>query len=71
MPWPGDTESVTVTWMDGLEVTYPCNTVREGDGVLKLSTVYKGSIGLSDDHVSNERAFPLANVRVYVVNRVS
>jgi hypothetical protein len=71
MPWPGDIESVTVTWMDGKQETYPCNTIREDDGVLGLSTVYKGSIGLSNDHVSNERNFPLANVRVYVVNRVT
>ena len=71
MPWPGETESVTVTWMDGKQETCPCNTVRDDGGVLKLSTVYKGSIGLSDDHVSNERAFPLASIRLYVVNRVS
>ena len=56
---------------DGKQETYPCNTVRDDAGVLKLSTVYKGSsIGFSDQ-VSNERAFPLANIRLYVVNRVS
>lgn len=71
MPWPGDTESVTVTWMDGKQETYPCNTVRDDDGVLRLSTVYKGSIGLSNDQVHDERSFPLANVRIYAVNRVS
>jgi hypothetical protein len=72
MPWPGEIESVTVTWMDGQKETYPCNTIRDDDGVLGLSTVYKGSISLgSNDHVSNERSFPLANIRVYVVNRVS
>jgi hypothetical protein len=71
MPWPGEIESVIVTWMDGKQETCPCNTVRVEGRVLKLSTVYKGSIGLSDDHVSNERSFPLVNVRVYVVNRVT
>ena len=56
--------------MDGRQEAYPCNTVRDDDGVLKLSTVYKGSIGFSDQ-VSNERSFPLANIRLYVVNRVT
>ncbi len=71
MSWPGDIESVTITWMDGQEETYPCNTVEVQDGELRLSTVYKGSIGLSDDHVSDERAFPLVNIRVRVVNRIA
>ncbi len=71
MAWPGDIESVTVTWIDGKSETYPCNTVRESDGVLKLSTVYPGSIGLTNDHVSNERNFPLSIVRMYTINRVS
>jgi hypothetical protein len=71
MPWPGDIESVTVIWMDDRKETYLCNTVKVADGELLLSTVYKGSIGLSNDHVSNERSFPLVNVRVYAVNRVS
>ena len=44
MPWPGDIESVTVTWMDGKQETYPCNTIREEDGVLKLSSVYKSTM---------------------------
>lgn len=70
MAWPGEIESVTVIWMDGPEQTYACNTVKAGDGELRLSTVYKGSIGLSEDHISNERALPLVNIRVYVVNRV-
>lgn len=67
MPWPGDIESVTVTWMDGKQETYPCNTVRDDGGVLKLSSVYQSTMVTQ---VKNERAFPLANVRVYVVNRV-
>ena len=70
MAWPGDIESVTVTWMDGQKDTYPCNTVKIEDGELRLSTVYKGSIGLSNDVVKDERAFPLCNIRVRVVNRV-
>ena len=70
MPWPGEIESVTITWMDGKQETYPCNRIQDDNGVLKLSTLYKGSIGFSDQ-VSNERSFPLANVRVYVVNRVT
>lgn len=68
MAWPGDTESVTITWMDGKQETYPCNTVRDDDGVLKLSSVYKSTMVTQ---VSNERSFPLANVRVYAVNRVT
>jgi hypothetical protein len=56
--------------MDGKQETYPCNTVRDDDGILKLCTVYKSGIGFSDQ-VSNERSFPLANVRTYVVHRVS
>ena len=68
MPWPGDTESVTVTWMDGKQETYPCNTVSDDDGVLKLSSVYKSTMTTV---VKNERAFPLVNVRAYVVNRVT
>jgi len=71
MPWPGEIESVTVTWMDGKQETYSCNTIRDDHGVLQLSKVYKGSIGLSDDQVTNERNIPLANIRIYVVNRVS
>lgn len=70
MPWPGDIESVTVTWMDGQKEIYSCNTVEVAEGQLLLSTVYKGSIGLSDDHVSDERAFPLVNIQLYAVNRV-
>lgn len=70
MPWPGDIESVTITWMDGQQETYPCNAVVTKDGELRLSTVHKSSIGF-DEHVSNERAFPQANIRVYVTNRVS
>jgi len=70
MPWPGEIESVTVAWMDDKQETYPCNTQIVEDGVLKLSTVYKGSIGFND-HVSNERIFPLSNIRTYVINRIS
>jgi len=70
MPWPGEIESVTITWMDGQKETYPCNTVKVEDGELRLSTVYKGSIRFTNDMVKNERAFPLANIRVRVVNRV-
>lgn len=69
MPWHGDIESVTITFMDGQQDTYPCNTVKVADGELRLSTVYKGSIGFSDQ-VRDERAFPLANIRVRTVNRV-
>ncbi len=68
MPWPGDIESVTVTWMDGQKETYPCNTVEVADGRLMLSSVYKSTMVTQ---VKNERAFPLANVRIYVVNRAS
>jgi hypothetical protein len=66
--WPGDIESVTVTWMDEQQATYPCSKVRTEDGVLKLATVYKGSIGFSDV-IKNECEIPLANVRKYVINR--
>lgn len=71
MPWPGEIESVTVTWIDDKQETYPCNTIKVKDGELLLSTVYKDSIGLAGDHVSNERGVPLANIRVRVVNRVA
>jgi hypothetical protein len=69
MAWPGDIESVTITWMGGKQLTYTCNAVSVKDGQLMLSTVYKGSIGFSD-HVSNERGFPLVNIQLYEVNRV-
>lgn len=70
MAWPGDIESVTVTWMNGNEVTYPCNTVEVKDGELRLRTVYKNIIGFSD-HVSDERSFPLVNIQLYMTNRVT
>jgi len=66
MPWPGDVESVTVTWMDDRQETYPCNTVRVEDGELRLSSVFKSTMVTV---VKDERSFPLANVRVHVVNR--
>lgn len=68
MAWPGDIESVTVTWMDDREETYPCNTVVVADGELRLSSVYKSTMVTQ---VKNERAFPLGNIRVHVVNRVT
>ena len=70
MAWPGDIESVTVTWMNGNEVTYPCNTVKVENGELRLSMIYKGSIGFSD-LVRDERSFPLINIQLYVTNRVT
>jgi hypothetical protein len=70
MAWPGDIESVTVTWMDDRQETYSCNTIGIEDGELRLSTVYKSGISFSRDTVRDERAVPLANVRVRVVNRV-
>lgn len=69
MPWPGDIESVTITWMDDRQDTFPCNTIDVAEGELRLSTIWKGSIGFPDK-VTDERAFPLDNVRVRVVNRV-
>lgn len=54
--------------MDGQKETYPCNTVEVADGRLMLSSVYKSTMVTQ---VKNERAFPLANVRIYVVNRAS
>jgi len=68
MPWPGDIESVTITWMDDRQETYPCNTVVVTEGELRLSNVYKSSMVTV---VKDERAFPLVNIRVRVVNRVS
>jgi hypothetical protein len=68
MPWPGDVESVTITWMDGQKETYPCNTISDDDGVLRLSSIYKSTMTTV---VKDQRVFPLANVRVYVVNRVT
>jgi hypothetical protein len=67
MPWPGDIESVTITWMDDRKETYPCNTVEVADGELRLSSVYKSTMTTM---VKDERAFPLGNIRVRVVNRV-
>lgn len=69
MPVPGDVESVTITWMDGKQETYPCNTVRTENGELLLSTVYRAR-GFGYDQVNDERGFPLDNIRVRVVNRV-
>jgi|HubBroStandDraft_6_1064221.scaffolds.fasta_scaffold00062_25 hypothetical protein len=68
MPWPGDIESVTIIWMDDRKETYNCNTVEVGDGELRLSSVYKSSMVTQ---VRDERSFPLANIRVHTVNRVS
>lgn len=70
MPWPGEIESVTVTWMDGQQETYPCNTIEVADGELRLSTIWKSSIGFPDK-VTDEHAFPLGNIRVRAVNRVT
>jgi hypothetical protein len=53
--------------MDDRQETYPCNTVVVKDGELRLSSVYKSTMVTT---VRDERSFPLANVRVYVVNRV-
>lgn len=71
MPWPGDIESVTITWMDGQQETYPRNSVGTKDGELRISTVYKGHIGISGDTIKGERGFPLSNIRCYVINRVN
>lgn len=66
MPWPGDIESVTVTWMDGKQETYPCNTIEVKDGELRLSSVYTAPA----PQIRDERAFPLDNIRLRLVNRV-
>lgn len=63
----GDIESCTVTWTDGMQETYPCNTIEVADGELRLSSVSQGTIG--PVQVRDERAIPLAGIRVRVVNR--
>lgn len=63
----GDIESCTVTWMDGIQETYPCNTIEVADGELRLSSIYQGTIG--GRQVRDERCIPLVNIRVRVVNR--
>jgi hypothetical protein len=71
MPSPGDVESVTVTWMDGKQETYPCTTVTLlPHGVLQLKTVYKSGIGFGDQVIS-ERGIPLATMRIYSINRAA
>jgi hypothetical protein len=69
MPWPGDIESVTITWENGEQETFPCNTVRVENGELHLSSVYKSGLGFGDQ-VKDERSIPLAGFRSRVVNRV-
>ena len=54
--------TVVVTWMDGKQEVYRCNSTRTSDGVLWL---------IQDRYPASEqpsRSIPLANVRIWTVD---
>lgn len=68
MSWPGDIESVTITWNNGEQDTYPCNHVKAENGELHLISVYSSTMVTT---VKDERSIPLTSYRSRVINRVT